>query len=300
MRNSITSTSSRKDVYQIITDKVVGLLEQGTVPWKKPWKGGAAGMPKNAVSHKPYRGVNVFMLSITADSMGYNSSYWLTYKQAESLGGNVRQGEKSTLVVFWKWLEKEQTDPETGQKRTENIPMLKYYRVFNADQCENITIPNVPIEDNEPLDFEPIAACENIVDHMPHRPEITHSGQAQAYYRPSADLVHMPEKEKFMGVEEYYSTLFHELTHSTAHESRLDRKDSEKLAAFGSADYSKEELVAEMGAAFLCGYVDIENKTIDNSAAYIQGWLKRLRNDKRLVVHAAAQAQKAVDCILGE
>ena len=219
----------KSDVYQIVTEKIIELLEQGIVPWEKPWKGGAGAMPKNLVSKKAYRGINTFMLSVIGESTGFVSPYWLTYKQAQNLGGNVKKGEKSALVVFWKWLEKEETDPETGKKHTENIPMLRYYRVFNADQCENITLPDVPTDHSEPLDFEPIAACENIVDHMPQRPEIVHSGQAQAYYRPSADLVHMPDKDKFLSVEEYYSTLFHELTHSTAHESRLDRKDNDKL-----------------------------------------------------------------------
>jgi len=300
MSYSTVSPKTRQDVYQIVTDKVITLLEQGTIPWQKPWRGGAAGMPKNAITKKPYRGVNVFMLAVTSHALGYESSYWLSYKQALELGGNVKKGEKSTLVIFWNWLEKEKTDPETGERHTEEIPFLRYYNVFNADQCENITIPKDDTPKIPDLEFTPIRACENIVAHMPNKPQIVHDNVKRAYYRPCDDLVHMPSREKFVSVEEYYSTLFHELTHSTGHESRLNRKDNEKLAAFGSADYSKEELVAEMGAAFLCGYAEIENKTIDNSAAYIQGWLKQLKNDKKLIVHAAAQAQKSTDYILGE
>ena len=301
MRYSTTSKGKRPDVYQIITDKVVTLLEQGTVPWQKPWKGGAAGAPKNAVSKKPYRGVNVFMLAVTAEFAGYDSPYWITYKQAQELGGNVRKGEKATLVVFWKFIDKETTD-ETGKKHVEQIPFLRYYNVFNACQCENITIPDAPIDETPDLDFSPIEVCENVIGNFAKSPPIYHEGSGnRAYYKPTADEVYMPKRENFHSVAEYYSVLFHEVTHSTGHKSRLDRhKDDQAWAPFGSCDYSKEELVAEMGAAFLCGMCDIENETIDSSAAYIEGWLRKLKNDKKLVVHAAAQAQKATDYILGK
>ena len=297
---SKTPTVVKRDVYQIVTDKIITLLESGTIPWKKPWRGGAAAMPKNAVSKKPYRGVNVWLLTMTADAMGYNSAYWLTYKQAKDLGGNVRKGEKSSLVVFWKFLDIQKIDKETGEKYTDQVPFLRYYNVFNADQCDDVKVPVEETTTEPDLVFEPIQACENIVEHMPNRPEIVHDNVSRAYYRPSADLVHMPNKEKFTGIEEYYSTLFHELTHSTSHETRLNRKDNTRIAAFGDADYSKEELVAEMGAAYLCGMSDIETAIIENTVAYIQNWLKALRNDKKLVVHAAGQAQKAADYILGE
>lgn len=299
MGHSISPPRARQDVYSIITDRVIALMEQGTIPWRKPWRGGAAGIPQNAVSQKPYRGVNIFMLAVTSEMMGFQSRYWLTYKQAQQLGGNVRQGEKSTPVIFWKWLDVEDTD-DAGQKQAREIPMLRYYSVFNADQCEGLSIPAEAQNTGDTLDFEPIGACENILDHMPNKPEIVHSPQARAYYRPSADQVHIPPKHTFISEQEYYSTLFHELVHSTGHESRLNRRKDAKNAAFGSNDYSKEELVAEMGAAFLCGYAEIETATIENSAAYIRGWLSQLRSDKRLVVTAAAQAQKAADYILGE
>lgn len=294
--------AAKKDVYEIVTDQVIELLEKGTVPWQKPWHGGKMMLPKNLVSKKGYRGINVFLLSVTAASMGYQSPYWLSYKQAQTCGGNVKQGEKSTLVVFWKLLDVEKE--EVGETKKDMIPLLRYYRVFNLEQCEGIDPKKLPAdampaEDEDLLDFDPIEECEKVVWSFANSPEIIHDNERRAYYRPMADIVHMPNKELFTSVEEYYSTLFHELTHSTGHEKRLGRKDNFAVAAFGSVDYSKEELVAEMGAAFLCGITGIVNRTIDNSAAYVQGWLKQLKNDKKLVVQAAAQAQRAVDHMLG-
>ncbi|MDA2924636.1 zincin-like metallopeptidase domain-containing protein [Acidobacteria bacterium AH-259-L09] len=271
--------------YEVITNKILEKLEQGVIPWRQPW---STEMPKNVVSKKEYRGINVFMLGC----MGYANPYWITFKQAKALGGHVRQGEKSTPVVFWKWIDKENEDGER-----ESYPVLRYYRVFNIDQCEDIPEDKIPAQDNV-REFHPIDEAEKVVQGgMPELPFVE-SGATQAYYRPSTDTVHMPPAEVFTGDAEYYSTIFHELIHSTGHQSRLGRLDTEKLAAFGSKDYSQEELLAEMGAAFLCGHCRIENRTLDNSAAYIQGWLRKLRNDKRMVIFAAAQAQKAADFIL--
>jgi len=292
--------SNSNNVYSIVTEKIIDLLEKGVVPWKKPWKGGKAGMPKNLVSKKAYRGVNIFLLSVYEYLSGFDSPWWLTYKQAKDLGGYVRKGQTGALVVFYKPWEKETTD-DTGKIITETIPVLRYYKVFNSCQCESIEYPG-KADPSDDLEFSPIAQCETIVSGMPNPPEIQHSDQRRAYYSPLSDMVHIPNQRHFSSIPEYYSTLFHELTHSTKHESRLNRKDSDekKIAAFGSAEYSKEELIAEMGAAFLCGLCDIETAIIENSAAYIQGWLKRLRDDKKLVVQAAAQAQKAADYIQGK
>ena len=200
------STKTRPDVYQIITEQILDLLEQGVVPWKKPWRGGAAGRPKNLISKKAYRGINVFLLGIKAQSVGYDSSYWVTYKQAEQMGGHVKKGEKSTIVVFWKFLDIEKT-ADTGKKHIEQIPMLRYYRVFNVCQCEGVTIPDAPA-DTETLEFTPLQQCENVVAEMPNSPPIYHDGHGRAFYRPMEDSVHMPERDKFLSVEEYYSTLY--------------------------------------------------------------------------------------------
>ena len=274
--------------YQTITDRVIELLEQGVVPWRKPWVGGPAGHPKNLSSGHRYRGVNVFMLH----AAGFDSPWWLTFKQAKSRGGHVRKGEKGWPVVFWKWLEKPDPDKPDKIKR---LPMLRHYSVFNVGQCEGIDAPAPP--STMTFDFDPIESAESIIAAMPERPPIRHD-EGRAVYYPSPDYVNMPKPERFERPEGYYSTLFHELTHATGHARRLDRKTLTDYAPFGSATYSREELVAEMGAAFLCGESGIVDGTIENSAAYMAGWLRKLRDDPRLVVTAAAQAQKAADFIL--
>jgi antirestriction protein ArdC len=274
------------DVYQIITDRIINLLEQGTVPWHKAWSSDDR-LPMNLCSGKPYRGINVFLLHVT----GYGSPYWLTLKQANERGGHIRKGEKSSIAVFWKQYEIQ--DKETGEKRT--VPVLRFYRVFNVEQCEGIDYPK---PEPRTLNFNPIEGCERIVSDMPNPPTIQHV-EARAYYRRATDTVNLPARESFDNEAEYYSTAFHELTHATGHETRLGRLQKSE-SNFGAGSYAKEELIAEMGAAFLCGTAGIENKTIDNSAAYIAGWLERLKNDRKLVVQSASAAHKAADYILGK
>jgi antirestriction protein ArdC len=274
----------KSDIYQVVTDRIISLLESGTIPWHKPWRGGQH-TPQNLISRKQCRGINVFLLN----SLGYASPCWLTFRQALSLGGAVRKGEKACLVVFWKWFEAE--DTETQEKR---IPFLRYYHVFNVAQCENLA--NVPTLEVAPQ-FEPIKEGERIVAAMPKRPEICH-GSSRACYSPREDKVSMPDPGLFPVPESYYCVLFHELTHATGHPTRLNRDGIADAIHFGSDPYSREELVAEMGAAFLCGHCEMVNQTIEHSAGYIQSWLSRLKDDKKLVVQAAAQAQKACDFIL--
>jgi len=186
MYHSTKSPSGRKgkDVYSIVTEKILDLLDKGEIPWKKPWRGGSAGIPKNAINKKAYRGINTFLLTVTANSKGYDSPYWLTYKQAQSLGGNVKSGEKSSIVVFWKCLEIEKID-ETGEKHKDKIPLLRYYNVFNADQCENINLANPEKPKEKPLNFNPIDSCESIIGNFKDCPPIYHDGGGQAYYRHS-------------------------------------------------------------------------------------------------------------------
>jgi len=276
-------------VYEIITNIILTKLEEGTIPWQRPWNTRES-MPKNLVSKKEYQGINAFILGC----QHYSSPYWLTFKQCKDLGGNIRKGEQGTPVVYWNWLEIEE-DGEMERK----APFMRYYTVFNVAQCENIPADKMPTTTETVNNhMDKIKHCEGIVDTWKDKPEVRH-GKQQAYYMPFSDLVHMPALESFIHSEEYYSTLFHELTHSTGHEKRLNRQGITEIAPFGTPLYSKEELVAEMGAAFLCGFAGIEHATIDNSAAYIQGWLKKLKNDKKLVIIAAAQAQKAANYILG-
>ncbi len=270
--------------YDLITDRIVTLLTQATVPWHKPWKT-RTGWPRNFVTNSSYRGINVFLLL----SMGYESPYWLTYPQATIRGGTVRKGEKSCPVVFWKRVAID--DPGSDEDR--QIPVLRLYHVFNTMQCDGIGEAPAAGPSSEPLGGRPA----EIVENMPQRPLIKH-GMTQAFYSPAEDLVGLPLRERFDKEEEYYSTIFHELVHSTGHRSRLHRLALSEKAGFGSDPYCKEELIAEMGAAFLCGHAEISERTVDNSVAYLNGWLGKLKRDKTLLVHAAAQAQKAVDFIL--
>jgi antirestriction protein ArdC len=284
----VKNRSQSPSVYQIVTDRIVAKLESGVVPWRRPW--GEYGAPMNLASRRAYRGVNVFLLS----AMGFESPYWMTYRQAQERGANVRKGERATPVVFWKTWEKDETD-DAGEKCKRRIPVLRYYNLFNVAQCDGIEAPpTLPVS----RPFAPVAECERIVSGMPNAPTIQNR-EARAYYAPTLDLVNMPLREAFTSEPEYYSTLFHELTHSTGHEKRLGRRGSNVVRHFGDRDYSQEELVAEMGAAFLCAVAGIESATLDSSAAYLNGWIRRLRGDSKLIVVAAAQAQKAADFILG-
>jgi antirestriction protein ArdC len=278
-----SSLPQGSSVYQIITEQIVKQLESGVAPWHKPW---ATQIPRNLASGRAYRGINVFLLA----SRGYGSPYWLTYKQATERGGHVRKGEHGSKVVFWKigTREVEDADGETMQKQSF---LLRYYTVFNVEQCEGVPAPGADRAVN------PIEECERIVAGMPNPPAITQD--AQAWYRPSTDTVGMPARNAFDSAEDYYSTLFHELTHSTGHPSRIGREGIEKLNTFGSESYSREELIAEMGAAMLAGVAGIERRTLANSASYLKSWINVLKADSRMVVGAASQAQKAADYIQG-
>jgi len=282
------------DVYQIVTDRIVALLEKGTIPWQQTWNGGAMA-PRNMATLKEYRGVNVLLLS----ALGYESPYWLTFQQAQSMGGNVRKGEKGTPVVFWRMMDVLAKDEPAGKKQ---IPFLRYYTVFNLCQCENIAKDKIPVVPNV-REHNPLQEAEQIVAAMPQKPVVKH-GSARACYSPSQDRVLMPNPESFKTEQDYYSVLFHELAHATGHESRLNRKGvagaDGTWSAFGSPSYAQEELVAEMGAAFLCGQVGIVERTVENSAAYIASWLEQLKNDRKLIVSAAGKAQRAADFILGK
>ena len=279
------------NVYEVINNRIMELLAQGTVPWRKTWNSAGGNGPMNLISKKEYRGVNVFLLAC----MPYGSQYWMTFKQVQDKGGHVIKGSKSTPVIFWKWLDRTGIEVSDGEvSRNGKIPLLRYYSVFNLEQTEGIEAP--PVTETIST-FTPIERAEQIIKDMPLRPEIHHGGN-KASYSPMLDYVKLPVPEDFQSPEEYYSTAFHELSHSTGHASRLGRKGVTETSYFGSHEYSKEELIAEMGASFLCGITGIENKTIENSAAYLQGWLKVLKSDKTLLIHAAAQAQKASDFIL--
>ncbi len=272
-------------VYEIITDRIIQSLQKGVVPWRTPW---VVEAPRNLISRKPYRGVNVFLLS----AMRYTSSWWLTFNQAKGLGGSVKKGEKSTPVVFYKVYDDKVVNPKTG--KADKRFVLRFYNVFNALQCEGITVPPEPMG----REFAPLQECEHIVDRYIGRgPPVTHGGH-QAAYSPTLDVIHMPPKDSFESPEAYYATRFHEMVHSTGHPSRLDREGIAKFDGFGSHQYSFEELVAECGSAFLCGEAGILNTTLDNSVAYIGSWIKKLQSEPKWVVQAGGKAAAAADYIL--
>lgn len=271
--------------YEIITDRILAALDEGVIPWRKPWTCGGA--PRNLVTGKAYRGLNVFLTIM----QGYASPYWLTFKQAQDLGGQVRKGEKGTPVIFWNRTMR-QVEGENGNIEEKEIPFMRYYTVFNLAQIDGITAPD------QGEDFDEILACEDVIANMPQAPAIEH-GRAQASYNPAKDIVSMPPRSAFKSEAGYYGTFYHEISHSTGHVSRLNRKTITEKSGFGSEAYSKEELIAELGAAFLCGHTGIEQETIENSAAYIASWRAKLSEDKRLITTAAGQAQRAADFILG-
>jgi antirestriction protein ArdC len=280
----------KKTVYDIILDRIIDKMNDGIVPWQCPWSK-LGGFPKNAVSLKEYRGINRLLLGLS----GFQSNSFLTYKQCQGLGGHVKPREKGLPVVYFNFLEKPGENPDKPEE-TILLPLMRYYTVFNTTQCEGLP-EEVYALPKKQIEFDSVSACNEVLNGFINGPEIRHN-EARAFYRPNEDYINMPVPDTFRSSEEYYSTLFHELTHSTGHEKRLSRASVVDMCPFGSTNYSREELIAEIGASFLCGTTGIENKTIDNSAAYINGWLNVLKDDKGAVIVAAGQAQKAVDLIL--
>ena len=272
------NAKQKRDIYTEVTDRIVAALENGTVPWRRPWS--ATGGP-HSLDGRNYRGINIFLLEL----MGYGDPRWGTFKAVKRHGGNVRKGEKGTRVILWKPIPKKD---EKGEADGSYL-LLRDYVVFNAEQCDDIE--PLPVVES---DITPNEAADAIVAEYTFGGPIVQYGKSGAYYVPATDKIGMPNRETFVSTDAHYSTLFHELVHSTGHESRLKRIE---VALFGTDNYSREELVAEMGAAMLCGLTGIDNQ--DQSAAYIEGWLKPLQNDRKFVVQAAAKAQKAVDLMIG-
>lgn len=289
--DSNNSSSVKVDVYEIITNRIIELLEQGTVPWKKPWT--EAGVPMNAISKRPYRGINFWLLL----SLDYERNLFLTWDQIKASGASVKKGEHGHIIAFWKVIKKEALSEgeATNQEKQKNVPLLRYYKVFNVAQC--IDLPEGFIEPLVQVELKPIEECEAIIHTMPQCPVIKHKEQ-KAFYRITEDFINMPKKKSFRKSDDYYATFFHELIHSTGHEKRLNRSTIAEMAEFGSETYSIEELVAELGSAYLCSFAGILSGQINNNAAYIKGWLGKLRDDKRFIVRASAYAQRATDFIL--
>lgn len=278
-----------KSVYEMVTDRIIKQLESGLIPWEKPWSGVRSGA-YNRVSKKSYSLLNQMLLSKEGE--------WATFKQWSELGGKIKKGEKSEMIVFWKVLPVEEVQ-EDGTKIIKQIPLLKYINVFHISQVEGVE----PLKKEELNDIEPIEKAENVLKDYWEREQITveHKIGNEAYYSPRRDLIRLPLFEQFKDVNEYYSTAFHESVHSTMSERRCNRAEERKnkLVAFGSEEYSKEELIAELGSANLMNIIGIETrKSFRNSSAYIQNWLSVLKNDVKFIVSASSKAEKAVNYIL--
>lgn len=279
-----------KSVYEMVTDRIIDQLEHGVIPWRKPWTGVSSGA-YNRITKRPYSLLNQILLK--------HQNEYATFKQWSSLGGKIKKGSKSEIVVFWKIQPIEEVK-EDGTKEIKNIPFLRYYQVFHISCVEGVE----PLKREELTELEPIENAEQIINDYVGREGLSFTATMtdEAYYSPIRDAVVVPCKKQYIDINEYYSTVFHELTHSTGHKTRLDRLDSGlKIASFGSEDYSKEELTAEIGSASILNLLGIETpKTFKNSAAYIQNWLSVLKNDNRFIVSASSKAEKAVKYILNE
>lgn len=279
----------KKDfVKELVTEKLIAELETGTVPWHKPWAGG---LPRSLSTGKPYKGINLFILG----SYSFKSSYWGTFKQISKLGGKVKEGEKSAIVEFWKFGETEKINVFTGEKEKQKYAYQRYYRVFNVDQTEGL--PEKYLEELKNKQNEEILSAEEIYENYPEtKPTLKFNLGQRASYSPHFDEISMPPIERFDNSDYYYSTLFHEIAHSSGHSSRLDRNIEN---SFGDHQYSEEELVAEITAAIISAYTNLKTEVlIKNQAAYIKHWLEVFKNDRKVLLHTMSQAKKAVDYIL--
>lgn len=285
------TTKQQRDVAAEVTAKIVAQLEAGVAPWVRPWSVDAVplAMPSNAASKKFYRGANVLLLWAAGDAGGYSDPRWLTFKQAKDLGGSVRKGEKGTHVVFWKFFETDKIDADGEKQR---IPMARWYTVFNVEQCDGLEVEPLV----KPAQPEPRAFVLEMSKALPlveaAGASIKHGGDAAAY-SPSTDTIRMPHAHKFQDMASYEGTLLHEAAHWTGHEKRLDRKFGKR---FGDDAYAMEELVAELGAAFMCASLGVVGKL--QHAEYLGHWAKVLRADKNALFSAASQAQKAATLVL--
>ena len=278
------------NLYQMVTDRIIAELEKGLIPWQKPWTGSKTGA-YNLITKKRYSLLNQMLLG--------KSGAWASFSQVKEKGGKVKKGEKSSICVFWKMVKVEEEN-DKGKKVEKLVPFLRYYNVFHiATQTEGIEIP----EDEEiSNDIEPIEEADNILMNYIKREGITLEQEIsdEAWYSPLQDKIHLPKLEQFAEVAEYYSTAFHEASHSTGHKDRLNRPDLVDMNGFGSTSYSREELTSEIASSLILNLLGIETpQSFKNNTAYIQSWLKVLKNDNRFIISASSRAEKAVDFILG-
>lgn len=272
----------------MVTERIIKQLEQGTIPWQKPWTGVRSGA-FNRVSKKPYSLINQAILEKPGE--------YATFKQWKDLGGHIKKGAKAEIVVFWKIIDVEEKN-DKGEIEKKKLPLLRYYNVFHISQVEGVE----PLKEKLNTEIEPIEEADRVIKDYVDREQLVFNEckSNRAYYAPLIDTVVVPLKEQFMNTPEWYGTTFHELVHSSGSKNRLNRLETSNLASFGSETYSKEELVAEIGSASILNYLGIETKgTFQNSASYIESWLQVLRNDNKFIVSASSKAEKAVNYILG-
>lgn len=282
------SKKAKSDLYQQITNQIVSALENGVKPWHKPWKAGKPAFPTNFKTKARYRGINVLSLWATALDSGFDSSWWLTYKQAQELGGQVRKGERSSLGVFYKKLDIDVPEEDRNEDGDEvrSVLMARSFWLFNASQIDGIDFG----DELQGTEFSPIDDAERLLQSS--GAEIIEGG-ARAYYRSADDAIRLPERRRFDQAGDFYATATHELTHWTGHKSRLDRQLGNR---FGSEAYAMEELIAELGSAFVNADIGLQGEL--QHASYIESWLKVLKKDKKAIFTAASQAAKAHQFIM--
>jgi len=303
----MTKQATTNELYETVTSIIIKALEKGTIPWEKPWstEGGLRSFPRSVSTGKLYTGVNTWLLSL----MGYNSPWWITFNQVRKLGGTVKQGEKASPIVFWKFYKTE--DKTTKKEKT--IPMLRKFSAFNIEQCELPEkelaklakrldkLAGKKVVKTDKTDNEKIEVCEKTIRAYLDGQNLQVQDKASAYYTASKDYIGMPTLDTFKTSEHYYATLFHEAVHSTGHSKRLNRKGITENHAFGTVGYAREELTAELGASFLCGITGIDTQPVtENRDAYIKNWLTKLKNDNKCIIVASGKAGKASDYILGK
>lgn len=299
MRKEKSHTAS-PDMYEAVTNRIIERLEQGELTWRKTWS--SYGLARNYVSGKAYRGINMLLMNFFSP---HSIPYYLTFKQAQDLGGNIKKGAKAQQVFYFNVLFKDANDKTVTKEvaailgdEVKVMKFLKYYNVFNVEDIEGVEFK---IDDLQLLPNEKIARCEQVWNAYPSPPQYVEKDRSGAYYHPNEDFINMPPIEQFVSAEAYYATLFHESIHSTGHPHRLNREGVAQFDRFASERYSLEELIAELGSSFLCGLTGIDREpVVENTAAYIQGWLKKLKDDKQFIFKAAAEAQKAVDYIVSD
>jgi antirestriction protein ArdC len=304
MKNSATTEAITitSNLYEEVTNKIIALIEQGVAPWRRTWS--RYGLARNYATKHIYTGINLLLMNNSLHPI----PYFMTFKQVKEYDGRIRKGAKAEKVIYFDVFYKDGNDTaltkEEASKRRKNgeeiqiLKFIKSYNVFGIDDIEGIDfeIPEVELKPNEK-----IAGCEAIIENMPNRPVLRQNDANRAFYSPNEDFINMPKIEQFETSEHYYATFFHELVHSSGHASRLARDEVMNPNTFGSKPYSKEELVAEMGASFLCSSVQIDyDEVFENNVAYLAGWLKVLKEDSKFIFKVSAEAHKASDYILNK